>query len=244
MKVLGIDIGGSGIKGAPVDLNSGKLSAGRFRIPTPNPSTPKAIAETINKMVKHFDWTGKVGCGFPAVITNGMVRTASNIDKKWIGINVSQLFVETTGCETVVLNDADAAGIAEMEFGAGENISGSTIIITVGTGIGTAMFSGKELIPNTELGHLIMKGKIAEHYTSDAVRKREKLSWKKWASRFNEFLFEIERLLWPELIIIGGGVSKKAEKYFKYLDTKAKIFPAKLLNEAGIIGAAFATKKL
>ena len=223
MIILGIDIGGSGIKGAPVDINSGNIVEARHRIPTPKPSTPRAVAITLNEIVKHFKWKGKIGCGFPSVITNGQVRTASNINKSWIGTNVSNLFTEITNCKTLVLNDADAAGHAEMEFGAGKDQSGLTIIITVGTGIGTAMFSGKKLVPNTELGHLILNGIIAEHFASDAVRKREDLSWKKWACRFQEFLSEIERLLWPNLIIIGGGVSKKANKYLKYLNTKSKI---------------------
>ncbi len=243
MKILGIDVGGSGIKGAPVDINSGNLVEDRFRIPTPNPSTPKSVANTVNEIVKHFKWKGEIGCGFPAVITNGQVRTAANINKNWIGKNVSQLFTDTTNCKTIVLNDADAAGIAEMEFGAGKNQIGLTIIITVGTGLGTAMFSGKKLVPNTEFGHLMLNGIIAEHFASDAIRKKEDLSWKKWAFRFNEYLSEIERLLWPDLIIIGGGVSKKWDKYLKFLNTKSKIIPAQLLNEAGIIGAALAVKK-
>lgn len=244
MTILGIDIGGSGIKGAPVDTNTGILVGKRYRIPTPNPSTPDAVADVLCEIVNHFNWKGKIGCGFPAVVTNGVVRTAANINKSWIGTNVSQLFTKKTNRKTLVLNDADAAGIAEMKFGAGKNQTGSTIIITVGTGIGTSMFSDSKLLANTEFGHIILNGMIAEHYASDAVRKREDLSWKKWANRFQEFLFEIERVLWPDLIIIGGGASKKTEKYFKYLNTKSKIVPAKLRNEAGIIGAAIAVKQI
>ncbi|MFC2088554.1 polyphosphate--glucose phosphotransferase [Calditrichota bacterium] len=244
MIILGVDIGGSGIKAAPVDIKTGKLLAERYRIPTPNPSTPTAVADSINKIRKQFNWTGKIGCGFPAVINNGIVCTASNIDKKWLGVDVIQILKKTTGCKLVVLNDADVAGIAEMKFGAGKKVSGLTIIITVGTGIGTAMFTGKKLVPNTEFGHLMLNGMIAEHYASDAVRKNENLSWKNWTFRFNEFLSEIDRLLWPDLIIIGGGASKKFEKYSHYLETKTKIIPAKLLNNAGIIGAALTARNL
>jgi polyphosphate glucokinase len=172
------------------------------------------------------------------------VFTASNIDKKWIGIDVVKLFSKTTGCDTTVINDADAAGVAEMEFGAGRNHKGVVFIITVGTGIGTALFSKGRLVPNTELGHLIMHGMIAERYASDAVRKKEDLSWKKWSKRFNEYLNEIERLFWPDLIIIGGGASKKYSKFFHFLDTKTDLVAAHLRNEAGMIGAAMAKKYL
>lgn len=240
MEILGIDIGGSGIKGAPVNNRSGMLTAERKRIPTPSPATPEEITDTFARIVKYFNWSGSIGCGFPAVVRNGIVGTASNIDKRWIGQNVSQLFTEAAGNETVVINDADAAGVAEIAFGAGRGVKGVVVIITVGTGIGTAVFSNGHIFPNTELGQIIIDGKIAEHFASDAVRKKEDLSWKKWTKRFNTFLAEIERLLWPDLIIIGGGVSKKQGKFFQYLDTKAKILPAKLLNEAGIIGAATA----
>ncbi len=242
MNILGIDIGGSGIKGAPVNSKSGQLIAERKRIPTPDPATPEEITETFAQIVKDFNWSGPIGCGFPAVVRNGIVGTASNIDKKWIGVNVRQLFTQAAGSETVVVNDADAAGVAEIAFGAGKGHKGVVVIITVGTGLGTAVFSNGHLFPNTELGHIIMDGKIAEHYASDAVRKKEDLSWKKWSTRFNAYLAEIERLIWPDLIIIGGGVSKKQEKFFHYLETKTKILPAKLLNEAGIIGAAMAQK--
>jgi polyphosphate glucokinase len=243
MEILGIDIGGSGIKGAIVDIENGQLTTERYRIPTPKPATPKAVTNAVVKLVKHFKWLGPIGCGFPAAISGGIVRTASNIHEGWIGTAVSTLFTEATTCPTVVLNDADAAGLAEMTFGAGKNQQGVVFIITVGTGIGTAAFSGGCLLPNMELGHLILNEKIAEHYVSDAVRKREELSWKKWSKRFNTYLAEIERLFWPDLIIIGGGVSKREEKFFKYLSSSIKIIPAQLLNEAGIIGAALAAKR-
>jgi polyphosphate glucokinase len=244
MEILGIDIGGSGIKGAPINIESGKLVAERRRIPTPDPSTPQNIANTISEIVAHFNWNGQIGCGFPAVVREGKIFTASNINKKWIGTNAKELFSKTTGCETAIINDADAAGVAEMEFGAGKNQNGVVFIITIGTGIGTALFSKGNLVRNTELGHLIMHDIIAERYASDATRKKEDLSWKKWARRFNEFLLEIERLFWPDLIILGGGASKKHEKFFHHLDTKTKVVAAHLRNEAGMIGAAMATKYL
>ena len=243
MEVLGIDIGGSGIKGAPVNIQDGILLSERFRIATPNPSTPKAVAHSISKITKHFNWKGQIGCGFPAVIHGGKVLTASNIDKGWIGINVVELFQEVTNCKTNVLNDADAAGLAEMEFGSGRNYDGVVMIITVGTGLGTSLFTHRKLLPNTELGHLLLDGVIAEHYASDGVRKKLDLSWKKWTKRFNKYLAEIERLLWPDLIIIGGGISKKYDKFGKYLKCGTQIIPAQLQNEAGIIGAALSIRE-
>lgn len=242
MEILGIDIGGSGIKGAPVNIETGKLVSDRIRIPTPDPSSPDNISKILNDIIKHFNWSGPVGSGFPAVVNNGKIFTASNIDKKWIGTNASELFTKTTGCDFVVINDADAAGVAEMEFGAGRKNQGVVFIITVGTGVGTALFSKGRLVPNTELGHIMMKGMVAERYCSDAIRKNEDLSWKKWSKRFNEYIVEIERLFWPDLIVIGGGMSKKQSKFFHHLETKTEVVAAHLRNEAGMIGAAMATK--
>ena len=241
MQALGIDVGGSGIKGAPVNVATGELTAERHRIPTPNPSTPHAVTQTIHKIIMHFNWNGPVGVGFPAVIQQGVVRTAANIDDSWIGVNAARLFQQTSGCPTRVLNDADAAAIAEMKFGGGKGRSGVVFVITIGTGIGTAVFTDGTLLPNAELGHLLLKnGKEGEAYASDAIRKAKELTWKKWAKRFNKYLEEIERLFWPELIILGGGASKKDNKFFQYLETRAPVIPAQLLNEAGIIGAAVA----
>lgn len=240
MQILGIDVGGSGIKGAPVDCSTGTLLKERLRIPTPTPATPSAVFKTINKIIKHFAWTDAVGCGFPAVIRNNLVKTASNIDHKWLGINISDLAEKEFSNPILFINDADAAGLAEMKFGSGNKSNGLTVLLTVGTGIGSAIFYRDTLIPNSELGHLILNGKIAEHFASDAVRKAEDLSWKNWGKRFNEYLNEIERLFWPDQIIIGGGMSKKIEKFVKHLNLKAKVLPASLKNEAGIIGAALA----
>lgn len=241
-KILGIDIGGSGIKGAPVNTKTGQLIKARHRIPTPEPATPKAVADVIKELVKHFNWEGPVGCGFPAVIQNGVVRTAANIDKSWINTNARELFSKVTGQPVCVINDADAAGMAEIKFGAGKNFKGTILLITVGTGIGSVVFTNRKLLANSEFGHINLNGQDAELYASDAVRKNEGLEWDIWAKRFDEYLLEMERLLWPELIIIGGGVSKKKKKFFEHLTVKAKVVPAKLLNEAGLVGAALAAK--
>jgi polyphosphate glucokinase len=243
MKVLGIDIGGSGVKGAIVDTDLGKLVSERHRIPTPHPAKPEPVARTVLKMVNHFKWQGIVGCGFPAVIQHGVARTASNIDKSWIDTNVTEMFSKTTKCKTYVLNDADAAGIAEMKCGAGKNKPGVVIMLTVGTGIGSGLFLDGRLFPNTEFGQFLLEGDVAEKYAADSVRKDLDLSWKKWGKRLNKYLNHLEMLLWPDLIILGGGVSKKFEKYTQYLELQAEIQPAQLKNEAGIIGAAIAASE-
>jgi len=243
MEILGIDIGGSGLKGAIVDTIKGELISERHRIPTPQPADPNSIATTFKKIKKHFNWSGTIGCGFPAVVQHGIVRTASNIDRSWIGINIVELFKEKVDNPVFVLNDADAAGIAEMKFGAGLLDGDVVVIITVGTGIGSALFIERKLFPNTEFGQFTMNGKVAEKYAADAIRKNLKLSWKKWAKRFNEYITHLEMLLWPDLIIVGGGVSKKFDKFKKYLTTNTEVIPAKLLNNAGIIGAAIAAEE-
>jgi polyphosphate glucokinase len=241
--VLGIDFGGSGIKGAPVDTKKGELLEKRFRLPTPNPATPSNVANVIHDVVEHFNWVGPVGLAFPAVVQNGIIRTAANIDKSWIGVNASELIGERIGLETYVVNDADAAGMAEMKFGAGKGKKGSVFLITIGTGIGTVLFSKRKLIPNTEFGHIYLdNGVDAELMTSNAVRKREKLSWDEWGKRLDTYLHEMERLLWPELIIIGGGISKRPNDYLDFLTIETDYTIAKLKNDAGIIGAALAAK--
>lgn len=242
--VLGMDIGGSGIKAAPVNVKTGKLLDEKFRIPTPENSTPEAIAGVIAQHVKHFKWKGAIGCGFPAVVQNGVVYSAANIDKSWIGINGSKLFSKATGLPVWLLNDADAAGLAEVKFGAGAGFKGAILMVTVGTGIGSALFVKGRLYPNTELGHVFLKGqqKDAEYKASDAARKRDELNWDSWGERFNEYLTTMENLFWPEMIIIGGGVSKKMDKFRHQLKLRAKVEPALLLNDAGIVGAAIAAK--
>ncbi|MBN1598948.1 MAG: ROK family protein [Bacteroidales bacterium] len=241
--ILGIDFGGSGIKGAPVDTKNGKLIEARFRIPTPIPAAPDDVSEVIRQIVKHFKWEGPLGVTFPAVVQNGVVKTASNIDKSWIGKNAANLIGNVTGLPVFIVNDADAAGLAEMKFGAGKKSKGSVILITVGTGLGTVLFTRGKLVPNTELGHIYLKnGLEAESFTSDAIRKKEGLEWDEWARRFNMYLQEIEKLLWPEKIIIGGGISKKQEKFIDFITIESEIVMAKTRNEAGIIGAALAAR--
>lgn len=241
-KILGIDIGGSGVKGAIVNTKKGELITARYRIPTPQPSTPEAVAEVIKKITKHFKWDGPIGVGFPGVIQQGIARTAANVDDSWIDKNLNKLFSEVTGCKVHVLNDADAAGMAEVKFGAGKNFKGTLMLITVGTGFGTVIFTNGHLVPNMEMGHILLHGADAELYATDAARKRHNLDWETWAGRFNEYLVRIEELLWPDMIIIGGGASKKGDKFFPLLTTKARVVPAKLMNEAGIVGAAMASK--
>lgn len=242
MEILGIDVGGTGIKGAPVDTATGALAGERLRILTPQPATPEAVIDTMAQIVKHFKWTGPVGCGFPAVIKDGSVHTAANIDPSWIGVNIRDMMAQATGQNGVFLNDADAAGMAEMRFGAGKDREGLVLILTLGTGIGTSLFINGQLVPNTELGHIEIRGKDAEKRASERVRIQKKLNWKKWARRVDEYLCRMEALLWPDLIIIGGGASKKHDRFFPYFKVKAETVPAQLLNEAGIIGAALAAE--
>ena len=245
MKILGIDVGGSGIKGAPVDTKTGVLLEERYRIPTPDGAKPDDVAAVVARIAKHFKWRGPIGCCFPAAIQHGIARTAANVDKSWIGTNAEALFSRATGCPVRVLNDADAAGLAEMRFGAGKGVDGLVLIVTIGTGLGTALFIDGHLVPNTELGHIEINGRDAELDASDAARKRDGLSWKQWAAqRFDLYLRTMNALLWPDLIILGGGASKKMGKFAQYLTVGTKIVPAATLNEAGTIGAALAAESL
>jgi polyphosphate glucokinase len=244
MEILGIDIGGSGIKGAPVDIKKGELQGERQRFDTPQPSIPEAVGEVVAEIVRHFSWQGPIGCTFPAIIKNGTAYSAANVDQSWIGFNGQALFEQKTGCPVLLLNDADAAGIAEMEYGAGRRQRGVVIMLTFGTGIGSAIFVDGRLVPNTEFGHMEIRGKDAEDRASDRIRAEKDLSWEKWAGRVNEFLGRMELLFSPDLFIVGGGVSKKSERFLPLLQTQAKIVPAQMLNEAGIIGAAIAAKAL
>ena len=249
MEILGIDIGGSGIKGAPVDIEKGKLTAERYRIPTPQPSLPDAVADAVAQIVKHFDWKGPIGCTFPAVVKKGVVYSAANVDDAWIGTDCNRLLEERTGCPVLLLNDADAAGLAEMSFGAGKGREGVVFIITLGTGIGSALFVDGHLMPNTELGHIYIScqkhGVVeGEDYASARVRQKEKLKWKKWAGRVEEYLALLETIFSPDLFIVGGGVSKKHSKFLPHIKTRAKIVPAQLRNEAGIVGAALAAAEI
>jgi polyphosphate glucokinase len=244
MIVLGIDIGGTGMKGAVVDTIRGELVTDRHRIPTPSPATPKMMIQTVKEIVDHFEWDGPIGCGFPAAIKHDMVMTASNIDESWLGVQAAKRIKKKTGCHTHLVNDVDAAGIAEMSFGAGKGNNGTVLMIAAGTGIGTALFTEGELVPNTELGHIPLHGASAEKYAANSVRKKLDLSLEEWAGRFNEYLALVEFLLWPDLIILGGGISKQSHKFIDLLETKCEIVPAQMLNNAGIIGAAVGAQKL
>jgi polyphosphate glucokinase len=242
MHALGIDIGGTGIKAAPVDVATGKLLADRQKIPTPHPAVPGAVADVVGKLSTTFNWSGPVGITFPGVVTDGVTRTAANLDQGWIDVDAGSLFGRAVGNPVRVLNDADAAGVAEMTFGAGRGEKGTVLMLTFGTGIGSALFTKGVLVPNTEFGHIEIKGHDAEKRASERAKTLEDLSWGKWAGRVEEYLEHIEALLSPHLIIVGGGISKSSEKWVPRLTgIRARIVPAALLNNAGIVGAAMAT---
>ena len=245
MIALGIDIGGSGIKGAPVDLERGTLVADRFRVATHKSHKPAPMADQVREIAAHFHWHGPIGAAFPAVVKAGVTHTAATVDKSWIGTNAAALLSDATGCPVHLVNDADAAGIAEMRFGAGKDRQGVVFVLTLGTGIGSAVFVNGTLMPNTELGHLEMTTRVrgtleAEHYAADRIRKAEKLTWPEWGARVNEYLAMLEALFAPDLFILGGGVSKKHKKLLPHLSTRAHVVPATLRNDAGIVGAALA----
>lgn len=239
-EAFGIDIGGSGIKGAPVDLKRGKFAADRLRIPTPQPATPDAVADTVTELLEAFEVASDmpVGVTFPAIIQHGVALSAANVDKSWIGTNVEEVLSERSGRDVFVVNDADAAGIAEITYGAGEDVDGVVLVTTLGTGVGSALFVDGKLVPNTELGHLPLHGESAERYMASSVREREELDWEAWAARLQEYYSMVEHLFSPDLILVGGGVSKKADRYLPLLDLRTPIRAAELRNEAGIIGAA------
>ncbi|MFH9473796.1 polyphosphate--glucose phosphotransferase [Streptomyces anulatus] len=241
MEIFGVDIGGSGIKGAPVDLDRGDLARERHKVLTPHPATPKGVADGVAEVVGHFDWTGPVGITFPGVVTDGITRTAANVDKGWIDVDARTLLGERIGRPVTILNDADAAGVAEMTFGAGKGRTGTVILLTFGTGIGSAVFTDGKLVPNTELGHLELHGHDAEKHASTKAKEDEDLSWQHWAHRVQKYLLHVEMLFSPELFIIGGGVSRKAEKFLPLIEkVRAEMVPAQLQNNAGIVGAAMA----
>ena len=236
MNILGIDIGGSAIKGAIVDTLTGQLITERHRVETPQPAKPKPMVDIIAEIAKHFNWKGPIGCGYPGVVKNQKTLTAANLDKSWIGQDLSALVNKATGCPTYALNDADAAGLAEMEFGAGKG--------RMGTGLGTALFTQGELFPNAELGHLVMKnGKEAEKWASAAAKEKQKLSWQQWARRFDKYLGTLHALLQPDAFIIGGGIADKAEKFLPFLKVPVEVLIAQQGNSAGISGAALAARK-
>jgi polyphosphate glucokinase len=237
MKVLGIDIGGSAIKGAPVDVSTGRLLAGRFKIETPLLLSPSEMADAAAMIAAHFKWKGPIGIGFPGVIHGGTILTSANLDKKFIGCDGIKLFGKATGLPVALINDAAAAGLAEMRFGTGRDFGGKALLLTLGTGVGSVLFFRGSLFP-CELGHLKIHGRDAEKRVAASVKQRKDLSWKRWGERLNKYIGTLEDILWPELIIIGGGISAKHAKFFKFVKSRAKLVPAEFLNEAGIVGAA------
>ncbi len=243
MNILGIDVGGTGIKGAPVDTKAGRLLGERLRIKTPDKAEPHPVGEVVVQIARSFNWKGRIGIGFPSPIKSGVAMMAANISEKWVGVNADDLFTKMTGCDCTMINDADAAGLAEMAFGAGRGQMGTVIMITLGTGIGCAIFHAGRLLPNTELGHIEVNGKEAEARASDAARQRHDLSWKKYAKRLDRYLHAMDRLFWPDLFIIGGGISQDHDRFLPLLTVEVPVVPAQLLNEAGIIGAALAAQR-
>jgi len=238
--VLGIDIGGTGVKAAPVDVATGRLLAERVKLPTPSPAVPDQVAQVIGQLIDHFGWSGPVGITFPGVVSGGIIRTAANLDRAWIGIDAVRFFGDATRQPVTVLNDADAAGLAEMRFGSGKGQQGTVLMLTFGTGIGSALFYNDVLVPNTEFGHIEIHGKDAEARASERAREEGDLSWEKWADRVDTYLDKMEALLSPDLFIIGGGISRKSDKFLPRLTLHARVVPAALHNDAGIVGAAMA----
>jgi len=242
VQALGIDIGGTGIKGAVVDTTTGEFTTDRLRIKTPHPATPEAVTEVVGQIAQHFSWTGPVGATFPGVVKGGTIHTAANVDKGWIGLDASSVFAQAAGGPVAVVNDADAAGQAEARFGHPQARTGVVLLLTLGTGIGSALVVDGALIPNTELGHLKMGSKQvdAEKLASELVREHEKLSWHQWAKRLSRYLEYLESLLWPDLFVLGGGVSGDAHKFVPRLKCETPVVAAQLENRAGIVGAALA----
>ena len=244
MQSFGVDIGGSGIKGCTVDLAEGRLLGERVRIDTPQPSTPEAVYDVVAEIVGQFGWTAEVGVTFPGVMKKGVAHTAANVDKAWIGTDIdADLERLLPGGPVQTLNDADAAGLAEMRYGAGRDRGGVVLLLTFGTGIGSALFVDGHLVPNTEFGHIEVDGEDGEKRASAAAREREELPYPDWAKRVDRFLDVLERSVWPDLIIVGGGVSKKSDKWVPLLSTRTPVVPAQLRNDAGIVGAALAANE-
>jgi polyphosphate glucokinase len=237
---FGVDIGGTGIKAGTVDLATGLLVGERVRVPTPPGAEPAAVCAVVGELVAAAGWTGPVGVAFPAVVQHGIALSAANVDRRWIGTDVAAAVSAVTRLPVTVLNDADAAGLAEVRHGAGRDVAGVVLTLTLGTGIGSGLFTGGTLVPNTEFGHLEIDGYDAETRVSESAREREKLTWEKWAPRFEHYLRRVDALLWPDLVILGGGGSKKAEKWLPLIDVRPALAVAVLRNAAGIVGAAIA----
>jgi polyphosphate glucokinase len=241
VQILGVDIGGTGIKAAPVDVTTGTLAAARVKLATPHPAEPDAVAGVVRELVTGFGWKGPAGIAFPGVITGGITRTAANLDPAWIGMDARALLGKAAGRQVTMINDADAAGMAEMKFGAGAGHRGTVLMLTFGTGIGSALFIDGILVPNTEFGHIEIRGKDAERRASEHAKELHDLSWEAWAGRVGEYLAHMEALLSPALIILGGGISRKSDKFLPLITgLTAPVIPAAMHNDAGIVGAAMA----
>jgi len=244
-EILGLDIGGTGIKGALVDLETGEFTKEKIKYATPQPSTLKSVASVLNQLMVDFDWEGKViGCGFPSIVKQNVIHSASNIDKSWLGVNLRDFFLEYVGNDGAYINDADAAGLAEVTYGDPAHKRGTTLMLTLGTGIGSGLFLDGKLVPNTELGHLTHKEAVWEKYASNGARKRLDLDWDEWGERLNDYINHVDKLLNPDRILLGGGVSKKHEKFLNYIELKDKVHIASMQNNAGIVGAALAALPL
>ncbi|MDT0622296.1 polyphosphate--glucose phosphotransferase [Croceitalea vernalis] len=244
MELLGIDIGGTGIKGALVNAETGEMLTKRFRIPTPTSRKPQEMAEVIKQIANHFNYNGPVGCGFPTIVKNGVCMSAGNLDESWVGVNIDELLTTVTGRECTVVNDADAAGYASMNYGIGKGREGLVIMITIGTGLGSGAFYNGHLLPNFELGQIpYKKYKKIELWAAASAKEREDLTFEKWGKRFNKFLKLVETIVAPDLIIVGGGTSKKWNEFNQYIDIETEVVKAELMNHAGIIGAAVASLK-
>lgn len=244
-KVLGVDVGGTGIKAAIIDTQTGELLSERLRVATPQPSTPEAMGAAFKELLDMHEWKeGLIGVGFPSIVSKGIAHTAANIDDAWIGTNIEEVFGEVSKCPVFALNDADAAGIAEMRFGLGKGRNGTVLLLTIGTGIGSALFTDGHLVRNSELGHIRMFNESAEKHVAESARKREDLSWEEFGKRFNEYLLYIQRTFFPDLVLLGGGISKKFHKYEPYFTVKFEVQPAHFRNKAGAIGAAMYAKEM
>jgi polyphosphate glucokinase len=242
-RAFGVDVGGSGVKGGIVDLDTGQLIGDRFKLLTPRPATPSAVAKTIAAVVNEFGWSGPLGVTYPGVVANGVAQTAANVDKSWIATNIRDVISSELGQEIVVLNDADAAGLAEERYGAGKDATGVVVLLTFGTGIGSAVIHNGILLPNTEFGHLEVGGKEAEHRAASSIRDTRGWSYKRWAKQVTKVLVALENALWPELFIAGGGISRKADKWLPLLENRTPVVAAALENTAGIVGAAMAATR-
>lgn len=240
---FGVDVGGSGVKGGIVDLATGELIGERFKLDTPQPATPEAVSDTVAAVVREFGWTGALGVTYPGVVTNGTVRTAANVDKAWIGTNAAEIIsAKLDGQPVAVLNDADAAGLAEEKFGAGRDHTGVIVLLTFGTGIGSAVIHNGILLPNTEFGHLQVDGKEAEHRAASSVKERKEWTYERWTKEVSRVLEVIEDAIWPDMFIAGGGISRKADKWIPLLTNRTPVVAAALQNSAGIVGAAMASE--